>query len=105
MTRTEQQKFKAQGSDQRFLSAHAAISAFKLQPHLIRRPTLRRLRAVAHQVWADATVAAWGTGRQASLWPSGLYVSVPQRGQAQADPSGTPGGLLPAQFGAPPGTF
>ena len=65
MTRTEQQTFKAQGSDQRFLSAHAAISdAFKLQPHLIRRPTLRRLRAVAHKVWADATVAAWGTGQR-----------------------------------------
>ena len=98
MPRTEQQKFKAQGSDQRFLSAHAAISAFRLQPHLIRRPTLRRLRAVAHQVWADATVEAWGTGRQASLWPG--------EAKRQATPPGTPGGLfLPAQFGAPPETF
>ena len=55
----KQQKFKSQGSAQRFLSAHAPIyNAFNHQPHLIRRPTLRRLRAEAYQAWADATVAA-----------------------------------------------
>jgi transposase-like protein len=55
----KQQKFKSQGSAQRFLSAHALIyNTFNLQPHLIRRPTLRQFRAEAHQAWADATVAA-----------------------------------------------
>jgi putative transposase len=55
----KQQKFKSQGSAQRFLSTHAAVyNTFNLQPHLIRRPTLRRFRAEAHQVWATASVAA-----------------------------------------------
>ena len=55
----KQQKFKSQGSAQRFLSSHAPIyNTFNLQPHLIRRPTLRLFRAEAHQAWADATVAA-----------------------------------------------
>jgi transposase-like protein len=55
----KQQKFKSQGSAQRFLSAHAAIyNTFNLQPHLIRRPTLRQFRAAAHQAWAEATMAA-----------------------------------------------
>lgn len=55
----KQQKFKSQGSAQRFLSTHAAIyNTFNLQPHLIRRPTLRQFRAAAHQAWAEATVAA-----------------------------------------------
>ena len=44
----KQQKFKSQGSAQRFLSSHRAnYNTFNLQPHLIRRPTLSRLRAEA----------------------------------------------------------
>lgn len=55
----KQQKFKSQGSAQRFLAVHAAIyNTFNLQPHLISRPGLRRLRAGAHQAWAEATRAA-----------------------------------------------
>jgi putative transposase len=55
----KQQKFKSQGSAQRFLSTHAAVyNVFNLQPHLIRRSTLRHFRAEAHQSWAAATVAA-----------------------------------------------
>ena len=55
----KQQKFKSQGSAQRFLSAHAAIyNTFNLQPHLIRRATLRQFRAAAQQAWSEATVAA-----------------------------------------------
>jgi transposase-like protein len=47
------QRFKSQGSAQRFLSTHAAT-----QPHLTSRPTLRHLRAEAHQAWAAASAAA-----------------------------------------------
>jgi len=55
----KQQKFKSQGSAQRFLSTHAAIyNVFNLQPHLIRRPTLRLFRAEAQRTWAAATAAA-----------------------------------------------
>jgi putative transposase len=55
----KQQKFKSQGSAQRFLSTHAAVfNVFNIQPHLIRRPTLRRFRAEAHQTWVAATAAA-----------------------------------------------
>ena len=55
----KQQKFKSQGSAQRFLSTHAAVyNAFNVQQHLISRPTLRHFRAVAHQTWAAATAAA-----------------------------------------------
>ena len=55
----KQQKFKSQGSAQRFLSTHAAIyNCFNVQEHLIRRSTLRTFRAAAHQAWAEAVVAA-----------------------------------------------
>ena len=55
----KQQKFKSQGSAQRFLSSHAAIyNCFNLQPHLISRPGLRTLRAQAHEAWAVATAVA-----------------------------------------------
>jgi putative transposase len=55
----KQQKFKSQGSAQRFLATHAPIyNAFNLQPHLISRPGLRILRARAHEAWAEATAAA-----------------------------------------------
>jgi transposase-like protein len=54
----KQQKFKSQGSAQRFLSSHGPIyNTFKTQPHLISRPGLRILRAGAHEAWAEATVA------------------------------------------------
>ena len=55
----KQQKFKSRASAQRFLATHAAVyNVFNLQPHLIRRPTLRQFRAEAHQTWAAATAAA-----------------------------------------------
>jgi len=55
----KQQKFKSQGSAQRFLATHAAVyNTFNTQPHLIRRPTLRLSRAAAHEAWAAATQAA-----------------------------------------------
>ena len=53
------QRFKSQGEAQRFLATYAAIyNVFNLQPHLIRRPTLRQVRAEAHRTWAVATAAA-----------------------------------------------
>ncbi|MDA0369536.1 MAG: IS6 family transposase, partial [Proteobacteria bacterium] len=55
----KQQKFKSQGSAQRFLAAHAAFyNTFNIQPHLISRRTLRSLRAQADRAWEVATVAA-----------------------------------------------
>jgi putative transposase len=55
----KQQKFKSQGSAQRFLSTNAAVyNTFNVQQHLLSRPTLRCFRAVAHQTWAAATAAA-----------------------------------------------
>jgi len=55
----KQQKFKSQGSAQRFLSSHGPIyNAFNLQPHLVRRSTLRHFRALANDAWAAATIAA-----------------------------------------------
>ncbi len=56
----KQQKFKSQGSAQRFLACHAAVyNTFNLQPHLISRPTLRFLRAQADRAWSAATIADW----------------------------------------------
>jgi transposase-like protein len=53
------QRFKSQGSAQRFLSIHGAVyNTFSLQPHLISRPGLRILRAKAHEAWASVTAAA-----------------------------------------------
>ena len=55
----KQQKFKSQGSAQRFLSTHAAVyNTFNVQQHHVSRPTLRHFRAAAHQTWAAATTAA-----------------------------------------------
>ena len=54
----KQQKLKSRASAQKFLATHAAVyNVFNLQPHLIRRPTLRHLRAEAHRTWAAATAA------------------------------------------------
>ena len=55
----KQQKFKSQGSAQRFLACHAAVyNTFNIQPHLISRPSLRILRAQADQAWKAATLAS-----------------------------------------------
>jgi len=55
----KQQRFKSQGSAQRFLATHAAIyNTFNVQRHLIRRSTLRLFRAEAAMAWAAATAAA-----------------------------------------------
>lgn len=55
----KQQKFKSRASAQRFLATHAAVyNVFNLQPHLIRRSTLRKFRTEAHRTWAAATAAA-----------------------------------------------
>jgi putative transposase len=55
----KQQKFKSQGSAQRFLATHAAIyNTFNVQRHLISRSTLRLFRAEADATWAAATAAA-----------------------------------------------
>ncbi|MDP1737948.1 MAG: IS6 family transposase [Caulobacter sp.] len=55
----KQRKFKSKASAQKFLATHAAVyNVFNLQPHLIRRPTLRYLRAKSHRTWAGATAAA-----------------------------------------------
>jgi len=55
----KQQRFKSQGSAQKFLSTHAAIyNTFNLQRHLISRSTLRLFRADANRRWVEATIAA-----------------------------------------------
>jgi len=55
----KQQKFISPGSAQRFLATHGPIyNSFNLQPHLVRRPMLRKLQAKAHREWAAATTAA-----------------------------------------------
>jgi transposase-like protein len=55
----KQQRFKSQGSAQRFLSTHAAVyNNFNVQRHLISRSTLRRFRADAKAAWTVATMAA-----------------------------------------------
>ena len=54
------QGFKSARSAQRFVSAHAAVyNTFNVQRHLISRPTLRRVRREAMEVW-NAAIAATG---------------------------------------------
>ena len=53
----KQQRFKSQGSAQRFLASHGPIyNTFNLQPHMISRPELLTLRAKAELAWAAATI-------------------------------------------------
>jgi putative transposase len=53
------QGFKSPASAQRFVAIHAAVyNIFNVQRHLIRRATLRRFRAEAHQIWNSAIAAA-----------------------------------------------
>lgn len=49
---------ESQASAQRFLTTHAAIyNTFYVQPHLIRRPTLRQFRREALRAWNEAVDA------------------------------------------------
>lgn len=53
------QRFKSQGSAQRFVSSHSTIyNTFNTQRHLISRPTLRLFRTEATETWQAATAAA-----------------------------------------------
>ena len=52
------QRFKSRTSAQRFLTTHSAIyNNSNVQPHLIRRPTLRQFRGAAFDVWNQMTAA------------------------------------------------
>jgi putative transposase len=52
------QRFKSQGSAQRFLSVHAAVhNNFNTQRHLTSRNALRILRGAAFDTWRTATAA------------------------------------------------
>ena len=54
----KQQRFKSQGSAQRFLATHAAVyNTFNVQRHLISRRTLRHLRGNAMTTWMAATAS------------------------------------------------
>ncbi len=53
------QRFKSQGSAQRFLSAHAAVfNTFNVQRHLTSSTTHRTFRAAAMNTWREAVAAA-----------------------------------------------
>jgi len=53
-----QQRFKSQGSSQRFLATYAAVyNTFNVQRRLIRRSTLRYLKGWAMATWNKATAA------------------------------------------------
>jgi putative transposase len=55
----KQQRFKSQGSAQRFLATYAAVyNTFNVQPHLIRSSTLRYLKGWAIATWNTVTAAA-----------------------------------------------
>jgi transposase-like protein len=52
------QRFKSQGSAQRFLSAHAAVyNTFNVQRHLTSARTHRTVRAAAMNTWSEAVAA------------------------------------------------
>lgn len=53
------QRFKSQGSAQKFVATHAAVyNTFNTGRHLISRSTLRLFRAEAMEAWQAATAAA-----------------------------------------------
>jgi hypothetical protein len=55
----QMQGFKSPSSAQRFVSIDTVVyNIFNIQRHLVRRPTLRRFRAEAHQAWNNAAAAA-----------------------------------------------
>jgi len=55
----KQQRFKSPGSAQRFLNIHSSVyNTFYVQRHLLSRPTFKRFRADAFNVWESASVAA-----------------------------------------------
>ena len=54
----KQQRFKSPGSAQRFLSIQSAVyNTFYVQRHLLSRPTFKRFRADAFDVWESASAA------------------------------------------------
>jgi hypothetical protein len=85
----KQQKFKSEGSAQRFLSSHGPIyNAFNLLVLLTSRVVLRTLRAEANGVWAAATRAACsGTGR-AFCGLNDLICPFQHEGYSGDDPPG-----------------
>jgi hypothetical protein len=67
--RVSLQGFKSQASAQRLLTTHAAIyNTFYVQPHLIRRSTLRAFRSAALRTWNDAVAASFGSSRMDRAW-------------------------------------
>jgi putative transposase len=68
MKRAQDAGLKSAKSAQRFVSTLAAVyNTFNVQRHMISRPTHRRFRAEAMEVWNAATAAtvspAWSLGR------------------------------------------
>ena len=95
----KQQKFKSQGSAQRFLSSPAAVyNTFNTLPHLISRPGLRTLRAQAHQAWA-VTSAAAGLKRKARAYfgPAELTCQHPHNSPPRHRPRSSRGSLTAAR--------
>ena len=55
----KQQRFKSPGSAQRFLNIHTSVyNTFYVQRHLLSRPTFKRFRTDAYNVWESASAAA-----------------------------------------------
>ena len=55
----KQQRFKSPGSAQRFLNIHSSVyNTFTVQRHFLSRPTFKRFRADAFNVWESASAAA-----------------------------------------------
>ena len=55
----KQQRFKSPGSAQRFLNIQSAVyNSFYVQRHLLSRPTFKRFRTYAFNVWNIASAAA-----------------------------------------------
>ncbi len=55
----KQQRFKSPGSAQRFLNTHSSVyNTFYVQRHLLSRPTFKRFRTNAFNVWESASAAA-----------------------------------------------